>query len=388
MILPANALFTSERLCDLAEPGDVPALRGGGFTSLMTEPPGRMAMPACRVTNRTDYALCDPVHGGADGKFPAALDYPGMMITRLDDAFCLPHAPPFLPSRRQIVSDFLTPWAPDNLAWFQHVAGGTYRFPWAMDTGDTEHDIDTGFYLEHAVSAHYGHFIGDCLCRIYAGEVCDALFNDVKVIISGGDGADFQTYFLQAAGVPERSIVRMHGMVRCRHLLLATQSLGVERYASPTAAQLWSRIRDRCAARDVGLPDRLYLSRSGIGRRRLVNEHAVETIFERHGFAIIRPETLPVSVQVALVSNALLVAGTGGSGMFNLAFQGRLRSAFILRPDDFVQLLEMQMCAGHNVDLWYHLGHRSPAPGESWVVDIVRLESDVSDWLRSHDSVR
>jgi len=388
MILPANALFTSERLCDLAEPGDVPALRGGGFTSLMTEPPGRMAMPACRVTNRTDYALCDPVHGGADGKFPAALDYPGMMITRLDDAFCLPHAPPFLPSRRQIVSDFLTPWAPDNLAWFQHVAGGTYRFPWAMDTGDTEHDIDTGFYLEHAVSAHYGHFIGDCLCRIYAGEVCDALFNDVKVIISGGDGADFQTYFLQAAGVPERSIVRMHGMVRCRHLLLATQSLGVERYASPTAARLWSRIRDRCAARDVGLPDRLYLSRSGIGRRRLVNEHAVETIFERHGFAIIRPETLPVSVQVALVSNALLVAGTGGSGMFNLAFQGRLRSAFILRPDDFVQLLEMQMCAGHNVDLWYHLGHRSPAPGESWVVDIVRLESDVSDWLRSHDSVR
>jgi len=386
MILPPNATFASVRLCDLAEAGDVPALRGGGFSSLMTDPPGRMAMPACRVTNRPDYAVCDPAGAGTDGKFPAALDYPAMMITRLDDAFCLPHAPPFLPSRRQIVSDFLTPWAPDNLAWFQPVAGGTYRFPWAMDTGDTEHDIDTGFYLEHAVSAHYGHFIGDCLCRIYAGEVCDGLFGDVKVIIAGGAESDFQTYFLQAAGVSERNIIRMHGMVRCRRLLLATQSLGVERYASPTATRLWARIRDRCSARDVSLPDRLYLSRSGIGRRPLANERAVETVFERHGFAIVRPETLPVKVQVALVSNALLVAGTGGSAMFNLAFQGRLRSAFILRSDNFIQLLEMQMCAGHGVDLWYHAGRRAAAPAESWVVDIARLESDVSDWLR-HNGV-
>ena len=125
---------------------------------------------------------------------------------------------------------------------------------------------------------------------------------------------------------------------------------------------------------------------SGIGRRPLANERAVETVFERHGFAIVRPETLPVKVQVALVSNALLVAGTGGSGMFNLAFQGRLRSAFILRSDNFIQLLEMQMCAGHGVDLWYHAARRAAAPAESWVVDIARLESDVSDWLR-HNGV-
>jgi hypothetical protein len=186
--------------------------------------------------------------------------------------------------------------------------------------------------------------------------------------------------------VAENDIVRINNLTRCKRLLLATQALGVEQYATPTASRLWARIRDRCATRDISMPDRIYLTRSGMPTRRLLNETAVEQIFERHGFTIVRPELLTVAQQMALASNALLIAGPAGSAMFNLAFQGRLRSAFILAREARLQLTEMLLCAGGSCDLWYHAG-RDAVPGGAlsdgnpWLVDPLELESNVADWI-------
>lgn len=80
---------------------------------------------------------------------------------------------------------------------------------------------------------------------------------------------------------------------------------------------------------------------------------------------------------------AWLVAGTSGSRLFSLAFQQRLRSVFILAWSEFLQLSEALVCAGHKVDLYYHLGSRPPdGSDKSWVVDIARLEEDVVRWLK------
>jgi hypothetical protein len=51
-----------------------------------------------------------------------------------------------------------------------------------------------------------------------------------------------------------------------------------------------------------------------------------------------------------------------------------------------VQLTEMLLCAGWSCDLRYHLG-RNAAPAEQsadegpWLVDPLRPESDVADWV-------
>jgi len=191
--------------------------------------------------------------------------------------------------------------------------------PRNFETDDIQYDLDTAIYMDHSISVHYGHFIGDCLCRLHAWDVCRALFGDVKVIIADGIQRSFQTPLLNAADVPTQDIIKISGLVRCKRLVLATQSLGVEQYASPTSSRLWGTIRDRLAVRDVSMPDRIYLSRSGIKDRKLLNETDVERVFERHGFLTFRPESFSVKEQIELMSNALLVAGPGGSGMFNLA---------------------------------------------------------------------
>jgi capsular polysaccharide biosynthesis protein len=92
-----------------------------------------------------------------------------------------------------------------------------------------------------------------------------------------------------------------------------------------------------------------------------------------------------VQTQITLLANARLVAGPSGSGLFNLAFEGRLRSAFILVWEEFIQLSEMLISAGHDFDLWYHLGLRTDRgpddPWGSWSVNLKQLDDDVAAWL-------
>jgi hypothetical protein len=389
MIIREKTAFVAVRLADFPEIDDVRTFQASPGANLVVEPDGRMAMPFCHISNRPagDYRLHEPLQGTPDDKFPNIIKFPKLVITQLENAYCLPFGPPFLPDTGRVVTEFLVPWAPGSLAWFSHGGERIYHANVDLDTENIEYDLDMAFYMDHSISGHYGHFIGDCLCRMYAWDVCRSLFGSMKVIIAAGTQTEYQTHLLSAAGVPSRDVVRISSLVRCRRLLLATQSFGVQHYASPASARLWGTIRDRSARRDVTLPERIYLSRSGVKERKLANENEVERIFERHGFTVIRPETFRVESQLALFANALLIAGPSGSGMFNLAFQGRLRSAFILVWEHFIQLSEALFTVNHGCELWYHVG-KSATPEISregtdlWAVDLARLESDVADWLR------
>jgi capsular polysaccharide biosynthesis protein len=388
VIISEKSRFVAVRCSEFPEIDNVSTFRASSFENLVIEPAGQMTMPSCRVTNRpgNDYRLHQTMLTARDGRFPAVTHFPKMTITTLRDAYCLPFGPPILPGFGKIISEYLVPWAPGALGWFSHVQENIYTATVSIDTNDTEYDLDCAFYMDHSISGHYGHFVGDCLPRLHALDSCYALFGGMKVIIADGASTDFQTHLLNAAGVPSRDIVRIKGLVRCRRLLLATQSFGVEHYASPTSARLWATIRDRSSVRDIMMPDRVYLSRAGVKDRKLKNERDVERVFEQHGFTVIRPETLRVERQIAVVSNALLVAGPSGSGLFNLAFQGRMRSAFILAWDHYLQMSEMLLSAGRGSDLWYHIGRSvtpetAAASGATWEVDLTQLEGDVVDWL-------
>jgi len=282
MIIREKSAFTAARSRDFRKVGDVRTFENSQNVNIVIEPHGRMRMPSCHVSNRIagDYRLHDSTPVAPDGKFPEFISFKELTITRLENAYCLPFGPPVLLDRGQVVTEFLIPWAPAVLGWFTHAGDGMYYTNSNIDTINTQFDLDVAFYMDHSISGHYGHFIGDCLCRMYAWDVCRSLFGNIKVIIADGATTDFQAHLLNAAGVPARDIVRINGLVRCKQLLLATQSFGVQRYASPASARLWAKIRDRSAARDIKLPERIYLSRSGVRDRKLMNESEVELIFE------------------------------------------------------------------------------------------------------------
>lgn len=386
--VPGRTEFVGVQKSTFPEVPDPETFRASSFANLVLEPSGTMRLPPCRVVNRADdgYRIVTPFGVARDGGFPAALKFPKLTVTILEDAYCRPFAPPMLPAQRKVITDFLVPWSAETAPWFDHVGGNIYRSHASIGPDDAQYDIDTAFYLDHPVAEHFGHFVGDCLCRLYAWDIVREVYGDAKLILGNREQYDFQDELLNAAGLAKTDIIKFEGLARCRRLLLATPSLGVEQYATPTASRLWGTIRDRGARRDISLPDRVYLSRTGVAARPLLNETNVEQIFERHGFTIVHPELLTVAQQMALASNALLIAGPSGSAMFNLAFRGRLRSAFILAREAGLQLSEMLFCAGGSSDLWYHVGKDAqhavmPSDANAWLVNPVELESNVAEWI-------
>lgn len=387
-MIPAGTDFEGISAADLVPELDRTSFRRAENGRFTLEPAGRIPLPHCLITNgdKLTQPLGGVVPPAADGQFTVAIDYPALAITRLQAAWCLPFGAPLLAAQRQIVTDFLVPWSPHALGWFVHQGGRAYRTEVALDTDSPDCEIETALYLDHPVVIHFGHFLADCMSRIYAWDVCRALFGQVKIIIADtGRPEIYQTALLHAAGVPSEDIVRIRGPVRCRTLLLATNALSVLHYVSPTAPLIWAKLRDALAPRDISMPDRVYFSRAGVADRRLTNEAQVEDVFRRHGFAVARPEILPIEMQIALASNARLIAGTSGSNMFNLAFQARARSVFVLAPEFFVGPTEQYFCVGHFCDLRYHIG-RQIGPDvtlarREWEVDTMRLADEVADWL-------
>ncbi|HEY8289595.1 MAG TPA: glycosyltransferase 61 family protein [Acetobacteraceae bacterium] len=323
---------------------------------------------------------------GPDGGFARQVEHPALWLARLDDVQYWPFAPPFLPRSRELISDFLVPWGPQAVGWFEY-GNGVYQLP--FDLIDTA-TIDTAFYMGHPISGHFGHFIADCLSRMHAWRICRELFGTVKVVLEHLDkDSGFRTRLLTAAGVPAEDIVFLRAPIHCRRLLLGLPALGVERYASPVSARLWRQVRDAFGGLPPGRSERVYLSRASQSIRKLTNEAEVEDLFLRFGFAIIRPEELSIEQQIALVSNAVLIAGPGGSAMFNLAFQKRLKSVLLLIPETFTQITEWLFLAEVTCTVCYHVGSRdmpadAPATArDAWRVDIAQLMSDVTSWLSS-----
>lgn len=81
----------------------------------------------------------------------------------------------------------------------------------------------------------------------------------------------------------------------------------------------WYRRRlgaDMPVARDR----KLYLTRAGTARRRVVNEDEVIARFANHGYECVAPETLSVKEQIGLFAQASHIAGPAGAAMTNMIF--------------------------------------------------------------------
>jgi len=67
-------------------------------------------------------------------------------------------------------------------------------------------------------------------------------------------------------------------------------------------------------------PKRIYISRNNASGRRKFNELAVQKILEKYDFEPIQPELYSIKDQIAIFSNAEIIAGGSGAAFTNLIF--------------------------------------------------------------------
>jgi hypothetical protein len=236
-------------------------------------------------------------------------------------------------------------------------------------------------YLDCMHGPHYGHFLVDVLSMAWGFSAALNLgLTGLKVLIPG-HSADYMVPMLEAVGIPAFHIFNIDFPVECEEVIFASKSFFTQGWTSSTAIETWRRIRN--AFYKPLNCERVYISRRKIGNRPLRNEAEVEKVFEDHGFLIFHPQDHSISHQIAIWANAKFIAGTAGSNMFNLAFQERLESCFLINSPNLLHFQEIFLQAGNTSKTTIFFGNAfGNDPHSPWEVPINPLVTSVNDWLK------
>jgi capsular polysaccharide biosynthesis protein len=182
---------------------------------------------------------------------------------------------------------------------------------------------------------HFGHFVAETLTTLWpapgsVGAVDGLVFH--KYLKRPWAEEPWQRQLLELAGyagLPVR-VVDGKAPLRVETLVVPGRAVVAHGWAHPQAREVWERVA--APFRGRGSARRVFLSRSAHNAVRREAGHrsadrssaewdaAVDAAFHRAGFLVVYPETLPVDVQLDLVTGAPLLAGASGSALHLSAF--------------------------------------------------------------------
>lgn len=177
-------------------------------------------------------------------------------------------------------------------------------------------EVEEVFVVESNITDNFAHNLLEAMPRLLLLDQAPA---GIAIATSLPRSATFST-LVQGMGIDPSRVRHFREPLFCRRAFLPDRLIHLNRFIHPAALDMFSRLRSLGAVSDIERPERIFISRSRINRRRLSNENEIESLFERYGFRIIHPELLPIEAQIALFSDARMIAGLGGSAMHNTVF--------------------------------------------------------------------
>ena len=172
------------------------------------------------------------------------------------------------------------------------------------------------------VAAHlgrgYGHWLLDELPRLLALHAAGDLA-DAATILAHAGSEPAATAFGRL-GIPGRVIAAGRATFFAAGPLIVPSYVGRPGFPRPEGLMA---LRDFAAGlgRDAaGAGEKIYVSRAGARRRRVVGEEALRAALEARGFVTVRLEERSWAEQIALFRAARVVVAPHGAGLANLVF--------------------------------------------------------------------
>ena len=141
------------------------------------------------------------------------------------------------------------------------------------------------------------------------------------------------------------------------------------------------------AAESVGAGphQRIYLSRNGYSRRRLVNEDEIVARLAPHGYELVRTENLSLRDQIAMLKGATHVVGNMGAAFTNLAFSPPGVSVLTLATetmphDYFYDIVCHKQGARYRGLQGRAVGDEGPNMSSDFEIDLARFDRCL-EWL-------
>ena len=208
----------------------------------------------------------------------------------------------------------------------------------------------TYYHLDSENPGHYGHLMTEVVSRLWGWDQAKREFPDLKAIfrIRKADEREpvLEKRIFGAFGIASEDVRWVREPVWLESVVGATPMWHnqIPHYVHPDLEQIWDRIRDSLLAE--GTAPKEGFERSG-GRRIFVSrEHTttnrtcrnireVEAFFAERGFDIVYPANHDLAVQAAIFDRAEVLAGFGGSAMFNIMFSKPLRTVILLNHEAY-----------------------------------------------------
>ena len=170
----------------------------------------------------------------------------------------------------------------------------------------------------------YGHWLIDVLPKLYLVKAL--LSNESYKILLPNDLPEYHKDFLNLLGIEEKSLLYFNPNAEIVKGRAVIQPLKCRikdgSWLAPFIGDMYNEISDSIVSEDLGLPQKLYLSRRNLKKqfRKLVNREEVSELITAYGFEEIFPEDYSLQEQLQLYKNASIMVGEFGSALHNSLF--------------------------------------------------------------------
>lgn len=176
--------------------------------------------------------------------------------------------------------------------------------------------VDSDVVFVGNVFPQFGHFLLEHMNRAYA--MLDKKYKDMKVVLINNRDVDpvpkYMFELLELLGVKRKNVLILNETTRFRNVYVPVQGFNIPVYSSSAFGKMYDAIADAVKSPKKTY-EKIYVSRTAMQSRRTFGEVVVQKIFEKNGYHIIWPETLPLKEQIGLVKNCKFLAGCAGTAL-------------------------------------------------------------------------
>ncbi len=346
-------------------------VRDAGAVGLLNarEPELQVSELASLPAGTIQCAAMTDVGAAPDPAFPDELAYPEVRVRRYDGRVALPATSVAIHGRSVLPDSFRWHLADHPVATWLRDEDERFARPRKGSMFPNEHLTGSYYFFGYNNPGHFGHLMTEAVAKLWGWDAAKAADPSLKILCRehpkrpGTAGERLENVLLPAYGIDPDDIVWTTGPVTVDRLVGATPLWhnAPPYYVHPALPDDWRRLRSGLPAASVPQTEKLFVTRPPGSNRFCRNFEAVDSLFERRGFSILRPETLTVPEQAALFAQARVIAGFGGSGMFNLVYAHALETVIVLNQSAYWGRSEHLFATALDVDS--HFFWSDPDPG-------------------------
>lgn len=253
-----------------------------------------------------------------------------------------------------------------------------FQLRYSLSSPDVQQLNKPVFFADTDRPGVYGHVLLEAITRLWALRQCGL---DASVATSVRMNKNYARLFSYLGANLEDMIV-IDRPLQARQVIFPDLPMRRRTWIHPQTWTVFNTLKRLAHFSTVDTPERIYISRSRVKGRKLLNEAAVEELFKAKGFTIVHPQDLPIEDQIKIFTNARLIASVGGSAAHNALFAPDNAKVLVLSSDGWLVNADMLLSQVEG-RLAYVFGEPVERPTDThrtqsaWTIDIKQVATAI-----------